>query len=1457
MNRILITFLFCLTASASWATDYFWIATSSGNWGAAANWSLSSGGAGGAGVPVAGDRAFFDANGVGNCLLDQTITLRSIELGAGYTGTFDQGVGHAIFVLQEGLTVNGGRFQGGDGEIQAVPFKIGGGDFISTSGRLATGVLVEKTGGTFSHNNGLFRTGDVVNINGDFDFYDAEIVSTATNAIAIIGTGNVINVLNDFRLEGATNRTSQLRDGTINVFGDLILENGGQSPGFTQVQMVGTGNQSILASADPLLGAIPNLTINKPSGDLNLSGSFLVAGNLKFLNGNVVTGTAATDKITLTGSPIALEGTVTLNNLEFAGAVGATLEPTNVITILGDLTHGATSQTQFINGGRFLLNGDLNWDNSGSFSRGTTTYEFVGTGAQAINGTAVSTFGGTPDLEINKPSGTLTLNGTVKVGGNWTLTQGTVAQATGAGDLVNFNGGKTITGNTTLNNVAFGASGGTVIMEANTTLTVNGTLSTIASTNALDIDGAGLIVANGNIDWNNSGTFSGGTATIELAGTANQTITNGVGTAARFPDLRINKTSGTVSLAGQLYITRNLTLSAGTITSVAGNEVVFADAATAGGSATGYIDGPALKNGGGCFLFPVGKGGQYRPIMAAGGNAGDVITAEYFNAEQTLGTSTAQDLTISTCEHWTLTRTLPTQPLIVALAWGSGSCNIAADLNDMRVAGWDGSTWLDLGNGGTTGDATAGMVNSSETISNYIAFTLGNASQPDPNTTCWVGAVSTDWFDPANWTNGRPTGTKNAVIGDVNFTGTFQPQIITRNATAKTLHLGQGTIPVTLQTVDRNLKVKGDIFIGGNGTLDATKLVRIEGSWINEGGTFTANTSRVIFEKAFAPQVITNETFYNVNLKAQNGFDISLAADIQVLNNLKVVEGNFRAGNHTITVDHKWTDELQGFVAESSTVIFTAAQDPNAVSRIPTETFYNLHVNAPGRAIKPKPESVITVNGDFHVIAGTFNHKQDLLNACTVTGNGTDNEMIVFDGATVVNRQPTFQEKYVGFETITLQNNSTVVYQSQNNIAQTIDASFNYGNLHIRNNTPKVTAGGDLNVLGNLVNLSGGGNDLTLESGITARVLGNLELGKATLTADGTLFRLDGDWISGKFVSLNNTPVGFAGTTEQNINEPNLVFPTLIVQNSGDGIRLNQPLQIDNELRLNNGVITTDATNVLTLGDNAVVNNASDLSFVHGPVVKIGDDAFTFPTGDITAANVKFYSPIAISAPSAATSALTAEYKSEGQTFGTTLGSGVESISDCQYWTLESTSGTENVNVTLGWNQENCAVNNISQSTVAEWDGSAWQGAPLQNFSADPKNGSVTAGVFSLSVGFKKPFVVSTAPKPPTYAHLQKEVINGYQRANDGKLHFFYQERYNPGATAKLTYQVFDEFRQVVAESDANGLTSVPGSPLWDVVYGQNWVELDLSSMALTAGKFYVLEVQTPKGESFYLRFQY
>src|SRR5207237_3984579 len=94
------------------------------------------------------------------------------------------------------------------------------------------------------------------------------------------------------------------------------------------------------------------------------------------------------------------------------------------------------------------------------------------------------------------------------------------------------------------------------------------------------------------------------------------------------------------------------------------------------------------------------------------------------------------------------------------------------------------------------------------------------------------------------------------------------------------------------------------------------------------------------------------------------------------------------------------------------------------------------------------------------------------------------------------------------------------------------------------------------------------------------------------------------------------------------------------------------------------------ATNILNIANNATVSNASNNSFVNGPMSKTGNDPFVFPVG-VAGQGLR---TIAISAPGSTATVMTAQFvKADPHGLSNTLAVGLVNISACEYWTLINT----------------------------------------------------------------------------------------------------------------------------------------------------------------------------------------
>lgn len=209
---------------------------------------------------------------------------------------------------------------------------------------------------------------------------------------------------------------------------------------------------------------------------------------------------------------------------------------------------------------------------------------------------------------------------------------------------------------------------------------------------------------------------------------------------------------------------------------------------------------------------------------------------------------------------------------------------------------------------------------------------------------------------------------------------------------------------------------------------------------------------------------------------------------------------------------------------------------------------------------------------------------------------------------------------------------------------------------------------------------------------------------------------------NGNIHDNSNSLFEIIGTTQISLSGTNLILYKIKLNNSG-GYLLSNPLTINNSLIFTNGIITSSATNELIIIDNASVTSASATSHVNGPVIKNGDDDFTFPIGDGT-----LYRPIGISGLDAP-EIFTAEYKHENpNTDGyDTSARAIElnNVSSMEYWNL-SRSGAVDAYVTLYWSSS-VGINDYTQLVVSHWNGTTWEYISTNVPSGTNSAGSITS----------------------------------------------------------------------------------------------------------------------------------
>lgn len=357
---------------------------------------------------------------------------------------------------------------------------------------------------------------------------------------------------------------------------------------------------------------------------------------------------------------------------------------------------------------------------------GATAQNLVLTGSSTFRSGPSATWNGA--LIVSSP--TLFLDGSILNGAANSLIK------TGASTDSSI-GGNTIGGNTTFTN-----SGTGVFRFANTTpddFTGNVTFNQANGTIQPAYNLASTFRGNVTVDGASPITFGANNGTISFAGNAAQNVIKSGTASPVFRRLLMSKSGNSVTLNTDVSVTTNATFTTGVLNTTTTNILNFVNGSTVtGGSNASHIDGPVVKIGNAAFSFPTGDNGIYRPIsISAPTTNTHAFRAEYFKANQAFGgpaTYPAGILTVSSCEYWILDRTVGASNVNVTLSWNSPDCTGAyiTNLPTLRVVRWNGAAWVDHGNGGTTGNSTAGTLITSAPITSFSPITLGSTTLSNP-----------------------------------------------------------------------------------------------------------------------------------------------------------------------------------------------------------------------------------------------------------------------------------------------------------------------------------------------------------------------------------------------------------------------------------------------------------------------------------------------------------------------------------------------------------------------------------------------------------------------------------------------------------------------------------------------------------------------------------------------------
>lgn len=449
----------------------------------------------------------------------------------------------------------------------------------------------------------------------------------------------------------------------------------------------------------------------------------------------------------------------TYNNLSFSGAGIKTLPNVDLI-LNGDFQISAGTVTNAVNNRNILLtNANGDFTNHGNFVMGTGAIEVggdltnsgvsatfaAGNGSDGLrisgnfNNTSGATFScGTDSLgvrgDFNNGATFIASLGEIHISGNLNNTSGTF---TGSAGVI------AVTGSLT-NNAVFTAGAGAITLGGsylnsgasaqhnanNNALIIGGdfTNNSSASFNA----GSGSISTGG--DWTNSASFNAGSGSVIFNSASSQALT---GTTTFHNLARSN--GGTLALNNNINVNDVLTLSSGSI-NTGSNTINLTNTAAQpvlGYGLSAFVDGsltisyPGTANA--SRIFPVGKGGTYRPVTIQQGLASTdpVVRVEMINTPPS-GTYPATIDGLSQARYYAVDLVSGTMNApVVELSFNTDgvedeSIVVPGNVHIVRATASTGP-WSDEGGSGVFSPAApAGYATSGTTsISSTTYFTLG------------------------------------------------------------------------------------------------------------------------------------------------------------------------------------------------------------------------------------------------------------------------------------------------------------------------------------------------------------------------------------------------------------------------------------------------------------------------------------------------------------------------------------------------------------------------------------------------------------------------------------------------------------------------------------------------------------------------------------------------------------
>ena len=972
------------------------------------------------------------------------------------------------------------------------------------------------SGGTF-----LTSTNGTVSLNGNGT---QEITTAQFDNLIVDGTGNkafngsvVIDdeIIINSAMSCTLGATIDFNDNvTINLLG--TFDDGGETHTFAGVNWTNNGTYNVNTG---------QINFDRASGTQNIFESAF--NNLSFIGGS---------RIELEGN-ISLQGDLEITNSintfrcgEFSvsnlsGAGTFTLESGESIYCSGTNSYPSNFSTYSVN------------SSSNTYFDGTSDQNIIG-GAQVVYGNLILTQTSTKTLsgDINV-DGYLDINNTtldandfnINLAGDWrNYDNGSFIY--GTGELIfdqtlkspqYINGGNPANGAKSLGNIRIQKAIGYSVRVTGENLDVNGYF----------ILGIGEFHQNGytvnygdyfNVQSKGTYVTSGTTIFDKSSGTANIWTTG-----ETLNNVEFVVTAGTTwEVQDDFNVNGNFSLGAGSVFDGNGNNATFGN-----GSNSVSIDGEYIVGAGGSMKLAsngqvvVSSTGVFEAVGTSGNSA--IITRE-----ATGRYNFTVDGTIK-CEYYTFE------------FMGTGGILINSGATIDATNNFSNGAFSNPASGGTClriennqsftganrienvsfpnnpGGGASNVTKTSTATGSLEFFTAigefsGEDFDSDPNNLIdwtgelvltWNGSLSTDWYNPNNWTpsfgpNIIPNSTVDATIPFI----VVQPFITSEGAEAKTLTIENGSILeiVTSDSAIPDLALSGDLNLNGLlKTSSANDSITVAGNW-TRASTGTLNmdvNSSVSLVSTGATVFLINGSaatlpnlHINVSGSAVLGDDILVGGDLHINSGTLDVSSN----NYDVNLKGSFLNN-SNFEPSSGTVILSGTS--GGTVDLGGDPFYNAQLDAGAGTYSPIG-STFEIDHIFTITSGTF-----LLNGFTTIigeNNGNDDALNINGGTFTVDansnlkmgRNSNLNVNNGGTLTLVGNDLSNLAYLSNNGLGR-----YNFN----------VNSGGEIHAKyfeTRFVNSAG----IYIRSGATIDAVNNFSFGHiANTPSSGTMLRIEND----------------------------------------------------------------------------------------------------------------------------------------------------------------------------------------------------------------------------------------------------------------------------------------------------------------------------------------------------------